>query len=48
MFNLKNSNAGKIKVKVLAVLLILSLTFANFALLREVCWGSNSNRNQLI
>ena len=34
MFNFKNSSTGNIRVKVLATMLILSLTFANFALLR--------------
>jgi len=32
MFNFKNSNSGKIRVKLLATLLVLTLTFANFAL----------------
>ena len=32
MFNFKNSNSGKIRVKLLAILLVLTLTFANFAL----------------
>ena len=32
MFNFKNSNSGKIKVKLLATMLVLTLTFANFAL----------------
>ena len=33
MFNFKNSNSGKITVKLLATLLVLTLTFANFSLL---------------
>lgn len=45
MFNLKNLNTGKIRVKMLATLLILTLTFANFALLRFVYRKSNSSRN---
>ena len=32
MFNFKNSNSGRIKVKLLATLLVITLTFANFAL----------------
>ncbi len=45
MFNLKNSNTGKIRVKMLATLLVVTLTFANFALLRFLCRKSNSSRN---
>lgn len=45
MFNLKYSNAGKIRVKVLATMLILTLTFANFALLRFIYGKINSSRN---
>lgn len=44
MFNLKNLNSGKMRVKVLATLLILTLTFANFALLRNIYGESNSSR----
>lgn len=32
MFNFKNSNSGRIKLKLLATLLVITLTFANFAL----------------
>lgn len=44
MFNLKNLNSGKMRVKVLATLLILTLTFANFALLRNIYGKGNSSR----
>lgn len=36
MFNQRKLNTGKMRVKMLATLLILSLTFANFALLRFI------------
>ncbi len=45
MFNLKNLNTGKMRVKILATILILTLTFANFALLRFIHWKINSSRN---
>lgn len=48
MFNLKNLNSEKMRVKVLATLLILTLTFANFALLRIIHGTSNSSRYQFI
>ncbi|MDO5555886.1 MAG: hypothetical protein Q4G09_04410 [Clostridia bacterium] len=32
--NLKQLNAGKVKIKVIATLLVMTLTFTNFALLR--------------
>ncbi len=44
MFNLKNLNSEKMRVKVLATMLILTLTFANFALLRFIYGTSNSSR----
>lgn len=40
--NLKNLNAGKIKLKVMAILLVVTLTFGNFALLRFL-HGKNIN-----
>lgn len=45
MFNFKNSNSGKIRVKLLATLLVLTLTFANFALVRFVLRRSDSSRD---
>jgi len=45
MFNFKNSNSGKIRVKLLATLLVLTLTFANFALVRFIHRRSNSSWN---
>lgn len=45
MFNLKNLNSGKMRVKILATLLVLTLSFANFALLRFIYGKSNSSRN---
>ncbi len=44
MFNLKKVSAEKMRVKILATLLILTLTFANFALLRIIYGKSNSGR----
>lgn len=41
---LKNLNSGNMRVKVLATLLVLTLTFANFALVRLIYGKSNSSR----
>jgi len=48
MLNFKKSNSGKIRVKLLATLLVLTLTFANFALVRFIHRWSNSSRNWFI
>lgn len=40
--NLKKLNDGKVKVKVLATLLVITLTFTNFALLRFI-YGRSTN-----
>ena len=45
MFNFKNSNSGKIRVKLLATLLVITLTFANFALVRFIHRRIYSSRN---
>ena len=42
MLNFKNSNTGKIKIKILATMLILTLTLANFVLLRKLYKQINS------
>lgn len=42
--NLRKFNTGRIRVKVLAMLLVLTLTFTNFALLRFIHGRSVSIR----
>lgn len=44
MFNLKKLNSGKIRIKVLATMLILTLSFANFAILRFTYRTSNGSK----